>query len=31
MAGLYPEIEPFAQGKLDVGDGNLVYWDLSWL
>ncbi|MFE2756995.1 prolyl aminopeptidase [Actinosynnema sp. NPDC059335] len=24
---MYPEIEPFAQGMLDVGDGNLVYWE----
>lgn len=24
---LYPEIEPYAQGHLDVGDGNLVYWE----
>jgi proline iminopeptidase len=28
MAGLYPEIEPFEQGTLDVGDGNLVYWEI---
>ncbi|MGH2533818.1 MAG: prolyl aminopeptidase [Thermomicrobiales bacterium] len=27
MAGLYPEIEPYEQGMLDVGDGNLVYWE----
>ena len=25
--GLYPEIEPYDQGLLDVGDGNLVYWE----
>lgn len=25
--GLYPEIEPDEQGMLDVGDGNLVYWE----
>ncbi|MGW0081735.1 prolyl aminopeptidase [Streptomyces sp. NPDC003393] len=25
--GLYPEIEPYDQGMLDVGDGNLVYWE----
>jgi proline iminopeptidase len=23
----YPEIEPFASGKLDVGDGHSVYWE----
>lgn len=28
MAGLYPEIEPNDQGLLDVGDGNLVYWEV---
>ena len=27
MAG-YPESEPFDSGLLDVGDGNLVYWEL---
>jgi len=27
VAGLYPEIEPYEQGMLDVGDGNLVYWE----
>lgn len=27
MAELYPEIEPYDQGMLDVGDGNLVYWE----
>jgi proline iminopeptidase len=27
MTGLYPEIEPYAQGTLEVGDGNLVYWE----
>ena len=27
MVGLYPEIEPYDPGLLDVGDGNLVYWD----
>ena len=26
-AGLYPEIEPFEHGMLDVGDGHLVYWE----
>ncbi|MFJ9864208.1 prolyl aminopeptidase [Streptomyces sp. NPDC101165] len=24
---LYPEIEPYARGMLDVGDHNLVYWE----
>ena len=24
---LYPEIEPFASGMLDVGDGHTVYWE----
>jgi proline iminopeptidase len=24
---LYPPIEPYDQGRLDVGDGNLVYWE----
>ncbi len=24
---VYPEIEPYAHGMLDVGDGNLVYWE----
>jgi proline iminopeptidase len=28
MAGLYPEIEPGELGMLDVGDGNLVYWEV---
>ncbi|MFF3286864.1 prolyl aminopeptidase [Streptomyces sp. NPDC003023] len=28
MTGLYPPIEPYAQGKLDVGDGNLVHWEV---
>lgn len=23
---LYPEIEPYDQGMLDVGDGNRVHW-----
>ena len=27
MSVLYPEIEPYDQGMLDVGDGNLVYWE----
>ena len=25
---LYPEIEPYEHGMLDVGDGNAVYWEL---
>ena len=28
MGGLYPEIEPYDRGMLDVGDGNLVYWEV---
>ena len=27
MAPLYPAIEPFASGMLDVGDGQQVYWE----
>jgi len=27
LSGLYPEIEPYEQGMLDAGDGNLVYWE----
>jgi proline iminopeptidase len=27
MKGLYPEIQPYGHGMLDVGDGNLVYWE----
>lgn len=27
MRDRYPEIEPFEHGLLDVGDGNLVYWE----
>ena len=27
MPDLYPEIEPHAHGMLEVGDGNLVYWE----
>ena len=27
MAELYPPIEPYEQGMLDVGDGKLVYWE----
>jgi proline iminopeptidase len=24
---LYPEIEPFETGMLDVGDGHSIYWE----
>jgi len=27
VSDLYPEIEPYDQGMLDVGDGNLIYWE----
>jgi proline iminopeptidase len=27
MAELYPEIEPYGHGLLDVGDGHRVYWE----
>ena len=27
MTELYPQIEPYDQGLLDVGDGNLVNWE----
>ncbi len=27
MAAPYPPIEPYDQGMLDTGDGNLVYWE----
>jgi proline iminopeptidase len=27
VTGAYPEIEPFDHGLLEVGDGNLVYWE----
>src|SRR5436305_6277138 len=27
MTDLYPEIEPYKQGFLDVGDGNSIYWE----
>ena len=27
-SALYPEIEPHDDGMLDVGDGNLVYWEV---
>jgi proline iminopeptidase len=26
---LYPEIEPYASGRLDVGDGHSLYWEQS--
>lgn len=28
MAELYPPIEPYENGMLDVGDGNLVHWEV---
>lgn len=27
MSGIYPQIAPYEHGKLEVGDGNLVYWE----
>ncbi|MDH4992951.1 prolyl aminopeptidase [Aquamicrobium lusatiense] len=27
LRGLYPEIEPFETGMLDVGDGHTIYWE----
>ena len=27
MAGIYPKIEPYEDGMLEVGDGNLMYWE----
>ena len=27
LRGLYPEIEPYETGRLDVGDGHSVYWE----
>lgn len=27
LRGLYPEIEPYASGMLDVGDGQTLYWE----
>jgi len=27
MTGLYPPIKPYDHGQLDVGDGQLVYWE----
>lgn len=29
MTGLYPEIEPYDRGILDVRGGNLIYWEAS--
>ncbi|MFJ2987301.1 prolyl aminopeptidase [Collimonas sp. NPDC087041] len=28
LLGLYPPLEPFKSGKLDVGDGHQVYWEM---
>ena len=28
VAGRYPEVEPYDQGMLEVGDGQLVYWEM---
>ena len=28
-SGLYPNIEPYATGMLDVGDGHTIYWETS--
>jgi proline iminopeptidase len=28
MTVLYPEIEPYDHGMLDVGEGNLIYWEV---
>ena len=28
MAAQYPDIEPYEHGMLEVGDGNLVYWEV---
>ena len=25
---MYPEIEPYQNGMLDVGDGNQIYWEV---
>lgn len=27
MSALYPKVEPYEHGMLDVGDGNLIYWE----
>jgi proline iminopeptidase len=29
VAQPFPPIEPYAQGLLDVGDGNQIYWETS--
>lgn len=29
MRNFYPEIEPYASGHLDVGDGQQIYWETS--
>ncbi|GGE91860.1 prolyl aminopeptidase [Mycetocola zhadangensis] len=29
MREMYPEIEPYASGHLDVGDGQQIYWETS--
>lgn len=29
LRGLYPELEPYASGRLDVGDGHSIYWERS--
>ncbi|HJW60059.1 MAG TPA: prolyl aminopeptidase, partial [Actinomycetota bacterium] len=26
--GRYPKVEPYDQGMLEVGDGQLVYWEM---
>ena len=28
MAALYPEVEPYDSGMLDVGDGHRIYWEV---
>jgi len=28
MRNLYPPIEPYDSGLLDVGDGNQIYWEV---
>lgn len=28
MAELYPPVEPYDKGMLDVGDGNVIYWEV---
>lgn len=29
MASLFPAIEPYETGTLDVGDGHLLYWEAA--